>query len=130
MNREKFEMIKSLKAKYDQEKWLNLRRLARLLLAVKFSHQVHQRGVAISRMKMKQMQANLLCKRFIRKMFQANKMRVSYFNRNKMAPDLTLRFMSCLLYRETVGKAQNRIVECLQEALLKEQLGQAIQKSE
>ena len=63
-----------------------MKNLLKIVYIGNFLNKVNRIGIIMSRKKMTKVRTNVLCKKLIKKLMKANKMRISLRNRNKAFP--------------------------------------------
>ena len=86
MNPQKSKELVKYQNEYDQEKIKNMKNLLKIVYIGNFLNKVNRIGIIMSRKKMTKVRTNVLCKKLIKKLMKANKMRISLRNRNKASP--------------------------------------------
>ena len=86
MNPQKSKELVKYQNEYDQEKIKNMKNLLKIVYIGNFLNKVNRIGIIMSRKKMTKVRTNVLCKKLIKKLMKANKMRISLRNRNKAFP--------------------------------------------
>ena len=125
----KSQALKTFQKSYDEHKFSNLKQLAWLVYAAKFIKKTNSIGIEIAKARTQEIKLNLLCKKFVKKLHAANKMRLSIRNRNTMTPDLNIRFISCFLFSRAADKAEFRLYECFENIMFKQDIMRIAEKS-
>ena len=82
-----------------------MKNFLRIIYVSKFLNRINYTGIVMSRRKMMKVQTNVLCKKFMKNLLKANKMRITFRNRNKGALEINTQAITCLLYERNVDKA-------------------------
>jgi hypothetical protein len=72
--------------------------MSTLINALIFMNHSYKMCVRVLRAKMCKIHTRLICKKFIKNLQQANKIRLTYRTRNKVTMDLNLSMISCFLW--------------------------------
>lgn len=112
------EIMESRK-KYLRSKEQTLESICTMISSIVFMQKLLKVSRRVSKQKCKKMQAELLCQKFYKNLVHANKMRLAFRTRNKLAMDLNLGVISCCLWKESRRKAEERLVSKFKDDLFK-----------
>lgn len=105
MSPEKSFYLKRFQNEYSSEKHVALANFSKIVCMARIISTINVVSIKIENKKIKSIMSNLLCKKFMKNMYKANKMRMSIRNRNRTSCHLNLGAVSCLFYPKTIEKA-------------------------
>ena len=98
MSPSKNSLIKQYGVQYWDDKQLCIENLAKTIFMIKFMSKMYSQKIKACGQKIKAIKLNLVCKKFIKKMHNANKVRMPQKNRDKLGLSLNIAATSCILF--------------------------------